>query len=63
MIIDKYTKFVLTVIALSLLVIAFKDSSIISPAYAQLDSSDYSMFSNGLNEIARAINRIDLVCN
>ena len=63
MIIDKYTKSVLTVIALSLLVIAFKDSRIISPAYAELDTIDYSMFSAGLDSIATAIDGIDLVCN
>ena len=63
MIFDKYTKSVLTVIAFSLLVIAFKDISIVSPAYAELDIADYSMISDGISSIVRAINGLNLQCN
>ena len=39
---DIYTKTVLTIIAISLLVIAFNNSTFISPAFAQLSRNDIS---------------------
>jgi hypothetical protein len=53
MIIDKYTKSVLTVIALSLLVIAFKDTAIVSPAYAEFDRSEWNVINDGFHGVSR----------
>ena len=49
MIIDKYTKSVLTVIALSLLVLVFKDSAIVTPAYAEFDRSEWNLINDGFD--------------
>jgi hypothetical protein len=58
MIIDKYTKSVLTVIALSLLVIAFKDTAIVSPAYAEFDRSEWNLINDGFREVYRGQDNI-----
>ena len=59
---DKYTKFVLTVIAVVLIGILFKDA-IIMDANAALDRADHRMFRDALGDIVRAINSISLSCN
>jgi len=58
MIIDRYTKFILTVIAVALML------SVINPwieptkVYAELGMSDYSMLDRGLSGISAAIDGI-----
>ena len=59
MIIDKYTKAIMTAIAISLFVIALNPWIAPTKAYAALDSMDISMFKRGLGNIASAINRIN----
>ena len=51
---DKYTKFILTVIAVALLGILFKDVMILD-ANAALDRADHSMIKSGIEDIVRAI--------
>ena len=53
MIIDRYLKIVLTVIAISLAVIA--TSQLINSAYAAMDYSDYKMIDENLRGIIYAI--------
>ena len=62
---DKFTKFTLGVIALSLVCINLQlmGSNIISPANAALDSHDYRMISNGISDIVSAIYSINISCN
>ena len=59
MIIDKYTKAVLTLIAISLFVISLNPWIAPTKAYAELGVGDYGMFSSKLGSIASAIKRID----
>ena len=59
---DKYTKFILTVIAVALIGILFKDV-IITDANAALDGTDHRMFRDALGDIVGAINSISLSCN
>lgn len=62
---DKFTKFTLGVIALSLVSINLQlmGGNIISPANAVLSVQDYSMISDGIYNIVRAINNISISCN
>ena len=67
---DKYTKAVLTVIAVSLLTIAVNGSGYVKTAQAELDSIDLydienyvSSIDSGVHKIASAISRLDLSCN
>ena len=59
MIIDKFTKAVMTLLAVSLFMIALNPWIAPTKAYAQLDISDSHMFSRELGSIASAINSID----
>ena len=52
--IDKYTKGVLTIIAIALMIIALKGTGLISTANA-LDSMDYTMIQQGIQDIVSAI--------
>ena len=58
MIIDKYTKAIMTVIAVALFMIALNPWIAPTKAYAELTGGDYQMLSNRLNSIASAINGI-----
>ena len=60
--IDKYTKGILTVIAVALIGILFKDVMIMD-ANAAMDISDYKMIKNSLRDIVYAIQGISLSCN
>ena len=68
---DRYTKAVLTVIAVSLLTIAVNGSGYVKPAQAELSWGDelsvtvfgMSDLSSGLSRIASAIDDLDLSCN
>ena len=51
---DNYSKLILTVIALLIFEILFKDQFITS-VYAAMDMGDFSMVSNRLSDIATAI--------
>ena len=59
---DKYTKFILTVIAVAMVGILFKDISIMD-ANAAMDVQDYQMVREGLQDIVYAIKGISLSCN
>ena len=59
---DKYTKGILTVIAVALIGILFKDVMIMD-AYAALDGSDVRMFKESFSNIVYAIEGISLSCN
>ena len=59
---DKYTKFILTVIAVAMVGILFKDISIMD-ANAAMDVQDYQMVRDSLQEIVYAIKGISLSCN
>ena len=59
---DKYTKFLLTVIAVAMVGILFKDISIMD-ANAAMDVQDYQMVRDSLQEIVYAIKGISLSCN
>ena len=59
---DKYTKFLLTVIAVAMVGILFKDISIID-ANAAMDVQDYQMVRDSLQDIVYAIKGISLSCN
>ena len=58
---DKYTKFLLTVIAVAMVGILFKDISIMD-ANAAMDVQDYQMVREGLQDIVYAIKGISLSC-
>ena len=59
MVVDRYTKFVLTVIALLLLMIAVKDTGIMSIAYA----GDYDQpIYNVLKMLVNSVDNLDLNC-
>ena len=59
---DKYTKFILTVIAVAMVGILFKDISIMD-ANAAMDVQDYQMVRDSLQDIVYAIKGISLSCN
>ena len=59
MIIDRYTKAVLTLIAISLFVISLNPWIVPTKAYAEFDDTDHGMLTNGLDNIASAISGID----
>ena len=59
MIIDRYTKAVFTLIAISLFVISLNPWIAPTKAYAELDLSDHKMFKSYLGDIAGAISNID----
>ena len=59
---DKYTKFLLTVIAVAMVEILFKDISIMD-ANAAMDVQDYQMFRDSLQDIVYAIKGSSLSCN
>ena len=59
---DKYTKFLLTVIAVAMVGILFKDISIMD-ANAAMDVQDYQMVRDSLQDIVYAIKGISLSCN
>ena len=59
---DKYTKGILTVIAVALIGILFKDI-IIMDANAAMDGSDFRMVKESLRNIVYAIEGISLSCN
>ena len=66
---DRYTKFILTVIAVALIGILFKDA-IIMDANAELDRADHTMIRDGfkmsvdaMEDIASAIKSRRLSCN
>ena len=59
---DKYTKFILTVIAVAMVGILFKDISIMD-ANAAMDVQDYQMVRDSLQDIVYAIKGISLTCN
>ncbi len=59
---DKYTKFILTVIAVAMVGILFKDISIMD-ANAAMDVQDYQMFRDSLQDIVYAIKGSSLSCN
>ena len=59
MIIDRYTKAVFTLIAISLFVISLNPWIAPTKAYADLGVHDYSMLSGKLGDISVAISSID----
>ena len=59
MIIDRYTKAVFTLIAISLFLIALNPWIAPTKAYAELDWSDIKPLMNSLDSIADAVNAID----
>ena len=59
MIIDRYTKAVFTLIAISLFLIALNPWIAPTKAYADLSLHDYNMLSGKLGDIASEINSID----
>jgi len=59
MIIDRYTKFVFTLIAISLFVISLNPWIAPTKAYAELDFTDTKYLRGGLDNIANAVNLID----
>ncbi len=59
---DKYTKFLLTVIAVAMVEILFKDISIMD-ANAAMNVQDYQMFRDSLQDIFYAIKGSSLSCN
>jgi len=59
MIIDRYTKAVFTLIAISLFVISLNPWIAPTKAYADLSVSDFNMLDSRLGGIASAINAID----
>ena len=59
---DKYTKFILTVIAVAMVGILFKDISIMD-ANAAMDVQDYQMVRDSFQDIVYAIKGISLSCN
>ena len=59
---DKYTKFLLTVIAVAMVGILFKDISIMD-ANAAMDVQDYQMVRDSFQDIVYAIKGISLSCN
>ena len=63
MVIDRYTKAVLTLIAISLFVISLNPWIVPTKAYAELDSSDLSGIQNSVHEIELNLRNIGLgVC-
>ena len=59
---DKYTKGILTVIAVALIGILFKDVMIMD-ANAAMDTADFNMVKDSLRNIVSAIEGISLSCN
>ena len=59
MIIDKFTKAVMTLLAVSLFMIALNPWIAPTKAYAELSGFDLMALSTPLTNISRAINRID----
>ena len=59
---NKYTNFILTVIAVVMIGILFKDSTIMN-ANAAFDNKDYEMVQDGMFRIVAAINGISINCN
>ena len=59
MIIDRYTKAVFTLIAISLFVISLNPWIAPTKAYAEWDWNDNKVLKGGLDNIAGAINAID----
>ena len=59
MIIDKFTKAVMTLLAVSLFMIALNPWIAPTEAYAELDGYDLNRLDSPLNNIASAIRRID----
>ena len=59
MIIDRYTKAVFTLIAISLFVISLNPWIAPTKAYAALDVTDLQMFRKSLGDISVAISSID----
>ena len=58
----RYTNFILTVIAVALIGILFKDVMIMD-ANAAMDTSDFMMIRNGIRDIVYAIEGISISCN
>ena len=58
MIIDRYTKAVLTLIAISLFVISLNPWVVPTKAYAELDSKDLSGIENSIYEIKSDLEKI-----
>ena len=59
MIIDRYTKFVFTLIAISLFVISLNPWIAPTKAYAEWSTLSSSILQSGLSSIADAVNAID----
>ncbi len=59
MIIDKFTKAVMTLLAVSLFMIALNPWIAPTKAYAELDFTDIKYLSHGLDSIATSIDGID----
>ena len=58
MIMDKFTKAIMTVIAISLFMIALNPWIAPTKAYAELDSSDLSLVISNLNDIQFNVHKI-----
>ena len=63
MIIDRYTKIVLTLIGISLFVISLNPWIAPTKAYAEFDDTDHLMLAGALNNIASAILNLNLIIN
>ena len=59
MIIDRYTKAVFTLIAISLFLIALNPWIAPTKAYAELDNAYLQGIENSIDRVAKAIKRID----
>ena len=59
MIIDRYTKAVFTLIAISLFVISLNPWIVPTKAYADFGSTDTKILRHGLDKIANAVDLID----
>ena len=59
MIIDKFTKAVMTLLAVSLFMIALNPWIAPTKAYAEWDINDFKILNSGLTSISNAINSID----